>query len=183
MIEATQHACSWGHEAGALTNGISVLIGVLRSLLLLSALHQVKIQWEVVICNPESALARTRPCWQPDLRLPAPVTWDINKQSLWYIVIPEQTDYRSQQSLSVTIYAMGVGEGGRYLYSAAFDMKNYFLIEVWAEVRFSPRKADTVISWRFPCPPPLNTAGSSSSRHIFVDISYALCQGGFANSF
>ena len=52
---------------------------------------------------------------------------------------------------------MGVGEGGRDLYSAAFDMKNYFLIEVWAEVRFSPRKADTVISWHFSCPPPLNT--------------------------
>lgn len=52
-----------------------------------------------------------------------------------------------------------------------------------SEVRFSPRKADTVISWHFSCPPPLNTAGSSSSRHIFVDISYALCQGGFANLF
>ena len=50
--EATQHACSWGHEAGALTNGISILIGVLRSLLLLSALHQVKIQWEVGHLQP-----------------------------------------------------------------------------------------------------------------------------------
>ena len=54
-------------------NGISVLIGVLRNLLLLSALHQLKIQYneKLAVCNPQSTLTRIRRCWHPDLRLPA----------------------------------------------------------------------------------------------------------------
>lgn len=73
---------------------------------------------------------------------------------------------------------MGVGQGGRYLYSAACDMKNYFLIGSPELQSGSPQKAGhsdimtTAHHHQTQLAPPV-------SRHIFIGISYALCQGGF----